>query len=65
MFKSTYIFSMMLLLTFILQLRADDSLAPKSGKLVESITEHVRFLASDELEGRGVETEGNTRGNRF
>ena len=58
MFKSTYIFSMMLLLTFILQLRADDSLAPTSGKLVESITEHVRFLASDELEGRGVETEG-------
>ena len=29
-----------------------------NAKLINDITAHVNYLASDELEGRGVETEG-------
>ena len=58
MFKSTYTLSLILLLTATLQSRAADTPDRPSGKLVENISEHVRYLASDELEGRGVETEG-------
>ena len=45
-------------LTIMPQVWAADKRQAKTDKLVKNISERVRYLASDELEGRGVETEG-------
>ncbi|MBT6724771.1 MAG: aminopeptidase, partial [Planctomycetaceae bacterium] len=45
-------------LTIMPQVWAADKREAKTEKLVKNISERVRYLASDELEGRGVETEG-------